>query len=72
MNNIVDYSLRETYLSLMEMDKLAQIDPMIDFGSLNPIVEELYWNNTEKGQAHQTDHLLKNVIGEYIYQPSKI
>lgn len=30
MNNIVDYDLREAYLSMKGLDKLKEIDPIID------------------------------------------
>ncbi len=31
MNNIVDYGLREAYSSMKSVDKLKEIDPMIDW-----------------------------------------
>ena len=48
MSDIVDYGLREAYKSMKSMDKLAQIDPMINWESLRPIMKELYRNDTEK------------------------
>ncbi len=41
MSNIIEYGLREAYNSMKSMDKLAQIDPMIDWGSLRPTVKDL-------------------------------
>ena len=40
MSYIVDYGRREAYKSMKSMDKLAQIDPMINWESLRPIVKE--------------------------------
>ena len=40
MSDIVDYGLREAYKSMKSMDKLAQIDPMINWESLRPIVKD--------------------------------
>ena len=40
------------------MDKLAQIDPMIDWELLRPIVKELYRNDTEKGGRPNIDEIV--------------
>ena len=37
MSNIVDYGLREAYNSMKSMDKLAEIEPMINWESLRPL-----------------------------------
>ena len=55
MSNIVDYGLREAYKS---MDKLAQIDPMIDWESLRPIIKDLYRNDTQKGGRPNIDEIV--------------
>ncbi|MCL4451501.1 MAG: transposase [Candidatus Thermoplasmatota archaeon] len=55
MNNSVDYGLREAYNSMKSMDKLAKIDPMIDWESLRPLVKELYRNDTDKGGRPNID-----------------
>ena len=58
MSNIVDYGLREAYKSMKSMDKLAQIDPMINWESLRPIVKELYRNDTDKGGRPNIDEIV--------------
>ena len=58
MNNIVDYGLREAYKSLKSIDKLAEIDPMINLESLRPIVKELYRNDTDKGGRPNIDEIV--------------
>ena len=58
MNNIVDYGLREAYKSMKSMDKLAEIDPMINWELLRPIVRELYRNDTEKGGRPNIDEIV--------------
>ena len=58
MNNIVDYGLREAYKSMKSMDKLARIDPMIDWESLRPFVKELYRNDTDKGGRPNIDEIV--------------
>ena len=55
MSNIVDYGLREAYSSMKGMDKLAQIDPMIDWESLRPFVKKLYRNDTDRGGRPNVD-----------------
>ena len=58
MNNIVDYGLREAYNSMQSMDKLAQIDPMIDWELLRSLVKELYRNDTDKGGGPNVDEIV--------------
>ena len=58
MSNIVDYGLREAYKSMKSMDKLAEIDPMINWELLRPIVKELYRNDTEKGGRPNIDEIV--------------
>lgn len=58
MNSIIDYGLREAYSSIKSMDRLAQIDPMIDWESLRPIVKDLYRNDTEKGGRPNIDEIV--------------
>lgn len=58
MSNIVDYGLREAYNSMKSMDRLARIDPMIDWGSLRPIVKELYRNDTDRGGGPNIDEIV--------------
>ena len=58
MNNIVDYGLREAYNSMKSMGKLAQIDLIIEWESLRPIVKELYRNDTEKGGRPSIDEII--------------
>ena len=58
MSNIVDYGLREAYKSMKSMDKLAQIDPMIDWESLRPIIKDLYRNDTRKGGRPNIDEIV--------------
>ncbi|EQD75724.1 transposase IS4 family protein, partial [mine drainage metagenome] len=58
MSNIVDYGLREAYLSMKGMDKLSQIDPMIDWESLRPIVKDLFRNDTDKGGRPNIDEIV--------------
>ncbi|MCL4334896.1 MAG: hypothetical protein M1402_02215 [Candidatus Thermoplasmatota archaeon] len=58
MNNILDYGLREAGSSMKSMDKLAKIDPMIDWESLRPLVKELYRNDTDKGVRPNIDEIV--------------
>ena len=58
MDNIVNYGLHEAYQSLKGKDKLAMIDPLIDWESLRPIVKELYRNNTDKGGRPNVDEIV--------------
>ena len=58
MNNIIDYGLREAYNSMKSMDKLAEIEPMINWESLRPIVKELYRNDTDKGGRPNIDEIV--------------
>ena len=58
MSNIVDYGLREAYNSMKSMDKLAEIDPMINWELLRPIVKELYRNDTDKGGRPNIDEIV--------------
>ena len=58
MSNIVDYGLREAYKSMKSMDKLAEIDPMINWESLRPVVKELYRNDTDKGGRANIDEIV--------------
>jgi IS5 family transposase len=58
MSNIVDYGLREAYNSMKSMDRLARIDPMIDWESLRPIVKELYRNDTDRGGGPNIDEIV--------------
>ena len=55
MSSIVDYGLREAYSSMKGMDKLAQIDTMIDWESLRPFVRKLYRNDTDRGGRPNVD-----------------
>ena len=55
MINIIDYGLQEAYKSMKSMDRLSQIDPMIDWESLRPIMKELYRNDTNKGGRPNID-----------------
>ena len=58
MSNIIEYGLREAYNSMKSMDKLAQIDPMIDWESLRPTVKDLYRNDTDKGGRPNIDEIV--------------
>ncbi|MHB8561532.1 MAG: transposase [Thermoplasmataceae archaeon] len=55
MNNVVNYSLQEAYLSMKSMDKLAKNYPRIDQESLRPIVKKLFRNDTGKGERPHID-----------------
>ncbi|EQD42285.1 transposase IS4 family protein, partial [mine drainage metagenome] len=72
MNNIVDYGLREAYSSMKIMDKLKEIDPMIDWGSLRPIVKKLFRNDTGKGGRPNIDEtvMIKTLFLQSIYNLS--
>ena len=58
MSNIVDYGLREAYNSVKSMYKLAEIDPMINWESIMPIVKELYRNDTDIGRRPNIDEIV--------------
>jgi IS5 family transposase len=58
MSNIIEYGLREAYNSMKSMDRLAQIEPMIDWESLRPIVKDLYRNDTQKGGRPNIDEII--------------
>ncbi|MHB8360310.1 MAG: IS5 family transposase [Thermoplasmataceae archaeon] len=69
MDNIVNYGLREAYQSLKVKDKLAMIDPLIEWESLRSIVKGLYRNNTEKGGRPNVDEvvMLKTLFLQSMY-----
>ena len=50
MSDIVDYGIRETYNSIKSIEKLTQIDPMMDLESLRLIVKELFVNDKDIGR----------------------
>jgi IS5 family transposase len=58
MSSIIEYGLREAYNSMKSMDKLVQIDPMIDWESLRPMVKDLYSNNTDRGGRPNIDEIV--------------
>ena len=58
MGNIVDYGLREAYNSMKSIDKLAEIDPMINWESLRLIVKELYRNDTDISVRPNIDEIV--------------
>ena len=39
----------DKYIDPIMEDKLAEIDPLIDWECFRPIVASMYYNNTEKG-----------------------
>ena len=61
MSYIVDYGLREAYKSMKSMDKLAQIDPMINWESLRLIVKR---TQTRIPDQFMESELAKNIIQE--------
>jgi IS5 family transposase len=72
MSSIVDYGLREAYSSMKGMDKLAQIDPMIDWESLRPFVRKLYRNDTDRGGRPNVDEtvMIKTLFLQSMYNLS--
>ncbi|EQD55069.1 transposase IS4 family protein, partial [mine drainage metagenome] len=54
------------------MDKLKEIDPMIDWGSLRPIVKKLFRNDTGKGGRPNIDEtvMIKTLFLQSIYNLS--
>ena len=52
------YGLRVAYNSMKSMDKLAEIDPMINWESLRLIVKELYRNDIDIGGRPNIDEIV--------------
>ena len=72
MNNIVVYGLREAYSSMKGMDKLKEIDPMIDWESLRPMVKKLFRNDNGKGGRPNIDEtvMIKTLFLQSMYNLS--
>ncbi|MEM3334254.1 MAG: hypothetical protein QW745_08680 [Thermoplasmata archaeon] len=49
INNFEDYYLKVEYQKFKPKNKLEEIDKIIDWKSLKPVLKDLYHNNTEKG-----------------------
>jgi IS5 family transposase len=69
MSNIIEYRLREEYNSMKSLDKLSQIDPMIDWEPLRPTVIDLYRNDTDKGGRPYIDEsvMIKTLFLQSMY-----
>jgi len=50
MKNFVDFGLNEAYKRVAQLgDKLAEIESLLDWEAVRPIVGELYDNKSERG-----------------------
>ena len=50
MKSFEHYSMNKQYARVQELgDRLAEIDPLIDWEVFRPIIREMYDNRTEKG-----------------------
>ena len=58
MSSIRDFSLPEAYESIRSMDSLPQIDRIIDWDSLRPLVRSLFHNDSEKGGRPNFDEVV--------------
>ena len=47
MNNIVDYDLREAYLSMKGLDKLKDFVPIINLETFGSMSKKLYMNDAD-------------------------
>jgi len=58
-SSLVDFALQEEYQKIKQLgDKLAEIEPMIDWSAFVPIVQDLFDNKTEKGGRPNFDETM--------------
>jgi len=56
MSSFKAYLLREIYKKVQKQgDKLAEIEPLIDWEAFRPIIQSLYTNNTPRGGRPNVD-----------------
>ncbi|MEM4058737.1 MAG: IS5/IS1182 family transposase, partial [Thermoplasmata archaeon] len=58
MNNFEDYYLKVEYQKFKPKNKLEEIDKIIDWESLRPVLKDLYHNDTEKGGRPNIDEIV--------------
>jgi hypothetical protein len=59
MKSFEHYFMNKQYARVQELgDKLAEIDPLIDWEFFRPIVREMYDNHTEKGGRPNNDEIV--------------
>lgn len=59
MKSFEHYFMNKQYARVQELgDKLAEIDPLIDWEVFRPIVREMYDNHTEKGGRPNNDEIV--------------
>ncbi|MEM3845614.1 MAG: transposase [Candidatus Parvarchaeota archaeon] len=72
MNNFEDYYLKIEYQKFKPKNKLEEIDKIIDWESLRPVLKDLYNNDTEKGGRPNIDEIvmIKSLFLQAIYNIS--
>ena len=59
MNNLLDFAFREEYRRLARLgDRLAEVDPLIDWDAFRPIVDGMYDNAGAKGGRPSVDAVM--------------
>ena len=59
MKSFEKYFMEKNYARVEELgDKLAEIDPLIDWEVFRPIIREMYDNHTERGGRPNNDEII--------------
>ena len=59
MKSFENYFMSKQYARVQELgDKLAEIDPLIDWEVFRPIIREMYDNHTERGGRPNNDEIV--------------
>ncbi|MEM3455672.1 MAG: hypothetical protein QXE05_08750 [Nitrososphaeria archaeon] len=72
MNNFENYYLKVEYQKFKPKNKSEEIDKIIDWESLRPVLKDLYHNDTEKGGRPNIDEIvmIKSLFLQAIYNIS--
>ena len=56
MQSLIDYAISEEYAKVERLgDKLANIEPLIDWEAFRPIIADMFDNRSEKGGRPNID-----------------
>jgi len=59
MESLIDYSLNEEYEKVKRLgDKLADVEPLIDWGAFRPIIADMFDNRSQKGGRPNIDEVV--------------
>ncbi len=59
MKSLIDYSLNEEYEKVKRLgDKLADVEPLIDWGAFRPITADMFDNRSQKGGRPNIDEVV--------------